>query len=355
MPDLGEKTEAPTARRRTEAREEGNVAKSQDLTAGVSLMGAILLLGVFGQRIFSGMKAMVEHMVGGRWSTDVTQTGDLGAMCAVMIKDGTTLIAPLALGIFALCALAIIAQIGFLLTVKPITPSLNKLSPIKGFKQIFSLKAMMRLVMSMAKVAIVIAIVAVSIYLDLDRIAALAALETAPALAAGASLVYWIALRIALVLLLLGVIDFFYQRWQTERELRMSKQEVKEEFKRMEGDPLVKQRRTKVARQLIMQRLGQAVPQADVVVTNPTHFAVALSYDGDSMNAPKVVAKGADYLALRIRQLAALHSVPIVERKELARSLYRTVEVGQEIPPQFYSAVAEILAYVYRLNNRRSA
>jgi flagellar biosynthetic protein FlhB len=146
-----------------------------------------------------------------------------------------------------------------------------------------------------------------------------------------------------------------FQSWKREQDLRMSKHEVKEEMKRMEGDPLVKQRRTRVARQLALQRIGQAVPKADVVVTNPTHFAVALKYDNQSMRAPKVVAKGADFMAMRIRQLAVANGVPLVERKELARALYRTVEIGQEIPPEFFNAVAEILAYVYRLSGKRSA
>jgi flagellar biosynthetic protein FlhB len=132
----------------------------------------------------------------------------------------------------------------------------------------------------------------------------------------------------------------------------MSKQEIKEEMKRMEGDPLVKQRRSRVARQLAMQRVGQAVPKADVIVTNPTHFAVALQYDAKTMRAPKVVAKGADFMAMHIRQLAAAHGIPIIEKKELARALYANVEPGQEVPPEFYNAVAEILAYVYRIGKR---
>jgi len=150
-------------------------------------------------------------------------------------------------------------------------------------------------------------------------------------------------------------VDYGFQRWNRERDLRMTKQEGKEELRRMEGDPLVKQRRFRVARQLSLQRISQAVPKADVVVTNPTHFAVALQYQSKSMRAPKVVAKGADFLAHRIRQIAIAEGVPIVERKELARGLYYAVDIGQEITPQFYGPVAEILAYVYRLAGRKTA
>lgn len=355
MPDYGEKTEAPTARKRSEAREQGNVAKSQDLTAAVSLLGAVLLLGFFGRRLLGGMKVMVETMIGGSWSQDVTRSGDVGQAVVMLLGEATEIIAPVALGVTGLVVVATICQVGFLVTLKPLELNPGKLNPMKGLAQLFGAKAAMRLVMSVLKVAIVCTIAAVTIYFDIEKIAALVYLESGGALAAAASLAYSLALRIAIVLFILGILDFMYQRWQNEREMRMSKQEVKEEHKRMEGDPLVKQRRVKVARQLILQRISQAVPGADVIVTNPTHFAVALKYDGEDMHAPKVVAKGADFLALRIRQLASLHGVPIVERPPLARALYRNVEVGQEIPPEHYAAVAEILAYVYRLSGRQSA
>jgi len=161
--------------------------------------------------------------------------------------------------------------------------------------------------------------------------------------------------RVAAVLLILGLLDFFYQRWQTEQDMKMTKEEVKEELKRHEGDPLVKQRRRKVAQQLMMQRLATDVPKADVVVTNPTHVSVALQYDSDTMHAPKLIAKGADLMALRIRQIASAHRVPVVERPPLARAIFSAVEVGQEIPQEYYAAVAEILAYVYRISGRKSA
>jgi flagellar biosynthesis protein FlhB len=193
------------------------------------------------------------------------------------------------------------------------------------------------------------------IYGDIRSILHLGELEMAPAFAASCELVYALGLKLAVILLVLAIIDYAFQRWKREADLKMSKQELKEELKRMDGDPLVKQRRARVARQLAMQRIAAAVPKADVIVTNPTHFAVALQYESGDMRAPKVVAKGADYMAMRIRQLAAVHGVPIVERKALARALYAGVEVGQEIPPEHYTAVAEILAYVYRLGERKSA
>ncbi len=355
MPDTGEKTEAPTPRRRQETREEGNVARSQDLSAAVMLLGAVVLLGWFGRHMLGGMKTMVEAALGGGWSADVSVAGDIGQRWASMMSIGAHIGAPIALGVVGLAVLASIVQVGFLVSIKPLTPKLSKLSPLRGIQQLFSMRSAMRLVMSLGKVAVVAVVAGLSIYFDLPRVMALIQLDPAPALAASAGLVYWLAMRIALVLLILALLDYAYQKWQHEQDLRMTKQEVKEEFKRMEGDPLVKQRRARVARQLAMQRLSAAVPTADVVVTNPTHFAVALKYDGQTMHAPKLIAKGADFLAMRIRQLAAANAVPLVERKELARALYRGVDVGQEIPPEHYAAVAEILAYVYRLSGRMSA
>jgi flagellar biosynthetic protein FlhB len=161
-----------------------------------------------------------------------------------------------------------------------------------------------------------------------------------------------LALRVLAILLTLGVLDFMYQRWKHNRDLRMTKQQIKEEMKQSEGDPEVKRRRVRMQRQIAMQRISSAVPKADVIVTNPEHISIAIQYDSGSMNAPRVVAKGADYLALRIRHIAMQHGIPIVERKPLARALYKEVAVNQEVPPAFYKAVAEILAYVYRVSGK---
>jgi flagellar biosynthetic protein FlhB len=209
--------------------------------------------------------------------------------------------------------------------------------------------------MNLAKTAAIGLVGILVIRHQMPKILLLATLEPLAMFKGACELVFALSLALAAILLFLGVLDYSFQRWQRERDLRMTKQEIKEEMKRMEGDPLMKQRRGRVARQLALQRINQAVPKADVIVTNPTHFAVALQYDRQTKTAPKVVAKGADSMAMRIRHLAAAHGVPMVERKELARALYAAVDVGQEVPPQFYGAVAEILAYVYRVSGRRSA
>lgn len=353
--DLGEKTEDPTPHRREEARGEGNVARSTDLSAGIMAVGGVLLLGLVGPWMWAVMKELMRTMLGSGFSADVTRVGDLGQLWMVGLAAAARVAGPLTLGLAALAVVAGVIQVGFLLTLKPIQPQASRLSPLKGLQQLFSLRSTVRFGMSLGKVAVVAGVATWSIYADFPKVMSLIRLEAAPMLAAAAWLVWLLALKVAAVLLLLGLIDYAYQRWQHEEDLKMTKQQVKDEQKRMEGDPETKQRRQEVAKQLQMQRVSADVPQADVVVTNPTHFAVALRYEGQEMNAPKVIAKGADHVAARIRQVAAAHGVPMVERPPLARALYGQVEVGQEVPQEHYAAVAEILAYVYRLNGRKTA
>ncbi|MFC1783956.1 flagellar biosynthesis protein FlhB, partial [Planctomycetota bacterium] len=183
----------------------------------------------------------------------------------------------------------------------------------------------------------------------IPQLVGLSGLSFSEVVGRAANLVFILGLRIAVVLVILALFDYAYQRWQHQQDLRMTKEEIKEELKRMEGDPIMRQRRRGVARQLAMQRMSQAVPKADVVITNPTELAVALKYDHDEMPAPKVVAKGAGYIAQRIRDLANEHGVPIVERKPLAQTLYKACDVGDYVPPELYKAVAEVLAYIFEL------
>ncbi len=353
--DDSEKTEAATPRRKQEAREEGRVAKSADLTAALSLLAAVVLLHNFGLQLLAGMRLTVETMLTSGMASNPTRPDDITGSFAYVLRLAVAGAAPLILSITAVALVASVGQVGFVLTSKPLSPDLSRINPLSGFARLFDMRAGVRLVMSVAKLSVLAAVAIWMVLDDLPQILLLSQLETGQLFAAACSLVYALALKLAVFLLILAVLDFGFQRWQHDKDLRMSKQDIKEEMKRMDGDPLVKQRRARVARQLAMQRINQAVPRADVVVTNPTHFAIALQYDGKSMKAPKVLAKGADFMAMRIRQLAMIHGVPLVERKELARALYASVEPGQEVPPQFYSAVAEILAYVYRLSGRKIA
>jgi flagellar biosynthetic protein FlhB len=350
-----EKTEAPTPRRLQEARNDGNVARSTDLTAALILLGAILLLYFLGMRVITGMRMSLETFMSGSHARNLTRPDDIGGLASWALRDLFGSLSPLLLATFGLALVASVSQVGFLITGKPLVPSFSKLDPIKGTANLFSKRALMRLVMSLGKVLLIGAVSGWIIYDDTAPLLALAELQVGQAFLAASRLVFFMSLKLAVLLLILAIIDFAYQRWQHAEDLKMTKQQVKEEMRSMEGDPMVKQRRARVARQLAMQRMSAAVPGADVIVTNPTHYAVALKYDSATMRAPKVVAKGADFMAMRIRQLAALHGVPIVERKPLARALFAAADVGQEVPAEHYAAVAEILAYVYRLGERKSA
>ncbi|MEO0587234.1 MAG: EscU/YscU/HrcU family type III secretion system export apparatus switch protein, partial [Planctomycetota bacterium] len=323
MPEqsAGEKSEDPTPRKLTEARNDGNVAKSTDLAAAATLLAAIAASALFAERFVMEIGEMLRSLMTDAFAGNPTRADDLvelGAFSSLMLAR---IVGPLALVVFVVTGLVMLMQVGFLLTTKPITPKPERLNPIKGIANLFNLRAAMRFVMSLSKISIIAVVAVVMIALDLPEIVGIVELEAIQGLVAMAWLMFVLAVKLALVLLILALLDYAYQRYQRWEDLKMTKQDVKDEMKRMDGDPMVRQRRAQVARQLAMQRLSAAVPTADVVVTNPTHYAVALRYDAGSMGAPRVVAKGVDLLAVRVRQLAAQHGVPIVERPPLARAL----------------------------------
>ncbi len=346
--DAGERTEQPTPRRRQEARKDGRVARSQDLTAGIGLAGGIVLLGMMGKGMLGHMLGMINE-IGGE---PITSAGDLAVPVSRIAWHALMLLGPFIAVLMIITAAGVTMQFGVLLTAKKLRPDLNNLSPLRGAKQMFSGQAAMRLGMGILKLAIVAAVAYYTIRADLADVLGTGGLHAWGILFAAGDTLYKLALRLALVLLLLGLADYAYQRWNLERSLKMTKQEVRDELKKMDGDPHIKRRQRDVQMQVAMRRLQTEVPKADVVVTNPTQYAVALRYDESQMAAPRVLAKGRELLALRIRQLAQQNAIPVVQRPPLARALYAQCEVGQEIPPTFYKAVAELLAYVYQLSNR---
>jgi flagellar biosynthesis protein FlhB len=350
-----EKTEAPTPRRLQEARDDGNIARSTDLTAALMLLAGIIALQMLGTHMFQGLGTATRVLLMTEHTANPTRVDGLGEIAYYSVYMFATSLGPVVLAVGAVGLLASLGQVGFLLTTKPLEPNFGKLSPLKGIANLFNLRAVMRLVMSVQKVILIAAVATWFVISDMPSIVHIAELSALQAFAAAGTLVYDLALKLAILLLVIALIDYAFQRWQHEQDLKMSKQDVKEEMKRMEGDPQIKQRRTRVAKQLAMQRIAQAVPKADVIVTNPTHFSIALQYESGSMHAPRVIAKGADFMAMRIRQIAVAHGIPLVERKPLAQALYKSVEIGEEVPPEHYAAIAEILAYVYRLSGKRSA
>lgn len=347
--DDGDKTEAATPRRRQQAAEQGQVARSQDLVAAALVVGGMILLNHFGMGIVGAIRLlMVESIESLSQVNDAAPAEQLGRG---LIISGRALL-PLMSGLVVIALAGNLMQVGLKFNPERLQPNLSALNPIRGAGRIFSFRDPMRFIMSLAKLSLISFVAWTALKDRVPLIITAQGMSHQQVFLLGAQVIYAVALRIGVALLVLAILDFAWQKWKHERDLRMTKQEVKDEMRSMEGDPKIKQRRKQIALQIASKRLKRDVPTADVVVTNPTEYAVALKYDVDAMHAPRVIAKGQGEIAARIRQLAIEAGVPILERKPLARALYKLVEVGQEIPEQFYSAVAEILAYVYELTGK---
>ncbi len=350
--DLGEKTQAPSGRRREEARGRGQVAKSQDLSAGLDLWAAFILLLVFGAPLAAGLAGMLRYLLDDRDSGTMLRSEGVADLCRWATQNTVIVVAPILLILFGVTFLAQVVQVGWHPTLEPLMPKLDRLDPLKGVQRLFGMRNAVKTLTGIFKMLLIGTIVAYVVMSDWNRIIALAQLDVRSMWTVILAIITRLLLWTLAVLLVIGLADYFYQRWQMTKDLMMTRQEVKEEHRSSEGDTETKGRRMKLARQIAMQRLAKNVPKANVIVTNPTHYAVALQYDPKTMASPKVVAKGADFMAMRIREIAAAHKIPIVERPPLARALYSGVPVGKQIRPEFYEAVAEILAYVYRLQNK---
>ncbi len=349
--DMGDKTEAPTAKRRQEAREQGNIARSHDLTAAVLLLGFLMLMQAYGNNLIKALKSLVGYYLSSESLGETTPTNIGQNITQALLPIGTAM-APLLIGGVLLAVVVNLVQVGLHFNTKRLQPNLGALNPLRGLGKIFKGPGLVQLIMNLLKMFLITMVAWSAVQDRLGEIILVQNLSFVQAFSFGGQIIYAIALRVGIVLLILALIDYGYQRFRIEKELKMTKQEVKDEMRSMEGDPKIKQRRRQLALQMLQRKLKKDVPTADVVVTNPTEFAIALKYDGDSMHAPRVIAKGQGFIAQRIREIAIAAGVPILERKPLARALYKLVEVGQEIPEQFYSAVAEILAYVYELSGK---
>jgi len=346
--DTGEKTEHPTARRLQEAREAGRVPRSMDLSAAIGMLGGLLALKWLG----GGLLAALLELTRALGEEPELTAGSLPHWLGRLGAKAAFVVLPILGVMVGITILANILQSGMPVSFKRLTPKLEKLNPVNGVQRLFSLDSVVRLGFGVLKTVVVTVVAYYAIAADIASVLTSGMLHSEGALHMACALIYKLALRLGVVLLILALLDYAYQRWNWWRNLKMTKQEVKDEYKRMEGDPLIRGRRRRAHMQLLMQRLGIDVPKSDVVVTNPTEYAVALQYDEAAMSAPRVAAKGVDLLALRIRQIAQQHGIPIVQRPPLARALYASVEVGQEVPPAYYRAVAEVLAYVYQLTGR---
>ena len=347
-----EKTEVPTEKKRRESREEGQVAFSKELSSAALLAGIVLTLVATSPIILDAMRELMSQIF-----RDLAQRKEL-SIDSIFTLSGEILsiilpaFAPFAAVIIFAGIFASVLQVGVMITFKAVAPKFNKISPLTGLKRLFSSQSLADFLKSMAKL-IIVGFVGYLTYIDkITELNGLSVSTPESILIYNFTVVAEVAGKIVLALVAIAIFDYFYQRWHHEQQLMMTKQEVKDETKQTEGDPQLKARIRQIQREMSNARMMQEVPKADAVIVNPTHFSVAILYDRDVMSAPEVIAKGADHFALRMRTVARENNVPILERPELARDLYANVEIGDDIPERFYKAIAEILAFVYRLRKR---
>lgn len=346
----GEKTEKATPKKRQDTRKKGQVAKSQDVNTAIGLSAVFLFLLFASSSLIKGILSILEHSFQIYIGMELTETSVKNVFLE-MLKETALIVGPIMLVALIAGIVANYFQVGFLFAPESIQMKLEKIDPIKGFKRIFSLRSVVEFLKSILKLSIVGVITFLVLWNRMDEILILSQKTIGAALAVLADLTVQMGLFAAGALLFLSILDYLYQKYDFEKNIRMSKQDLKDEFKNSEGDPLIKSKIKQRQREMAMRRMMQEVPNADVIITNPTHYAVALKYDEKKLDAPYVVAKGVDYVAQKIKFIAKENQVVIVENRPLARALYSQTEIGDAIPEEFFKATAEILAYVYRTKN----
>ncbi len=348
----GEKTEQPTPRRREKAREEGQVSRSQELNSAFTLMGSFLILYIFFSNIIQSLGLKMTQFL----TLDGIPLLDAGNSFTLVMDSFyfiARLVAPVMVAAAVIGAVISFIQVGALFSVKAIKPKFKNISPLSGLKNIVSMKSVFQLFKSLFKAVVITILAFLELRQEGNRLITLSKEGLQPALVYIGHLIFRIGINIIIFLIVLGVADYFYQRWEHMKNLKMTKREVREERKEMEGDPLIRSRRREQQRQFSLNRMMSAMEEADVVITNPTHIAVALKFEIETMDAPVLLAKGEGYVAERIREKARELEIEIVENKPLARSLNESTELGEKIPVDLYQAAAEVLAFVYRNSNRR--
>ncbi|MDP5273456.1 flagellar biosynthesis protein FlhB [Chengkuizengella axinellae] len=348
----GEKTEKATPKKRQEARKKGQVAKSMELPSAFIFLFSFLFLYLFSSYFSERIKQffivpLTEFM---QWETSID---NVMVMFGELVYSVLIFMLPLLILTMVLGFISNYVQIGFLFTPEPLKMKLSKLNPIEGAKKIFSLRAAVEFLKSILKVTIIGSVSFFILWNERMTIYSLSSNTLEYILSYTANLTVLLGILIGLILIVVAVIDYMYQKYDFEKQQRMSKQDIKDEYKKTEGDPLIKSKIKEKQRQMAMQRMMQEVPNADVVITNPTHYAVAIKYDVSTMQAPLVLAKGTDYVALKIKEVAKEHQITTMENKQLARALYQQVEIGDSIPNELFQAVAEVLAYVYKLKQKQ--
>jgi flagellar biosynthetic protein FlhB len=349
-----DKTEQATPKKREDARKKGDVAKSRELSSTAILTAGIIFM-------FFNAKDMTMSLGNNIRKSflqipDIISTGDFSLpLIKSVLTDFLHIITPIMLLLLIVSILTNLLQTGIIFSVEPLTPKASKIDPIKGLERVFSKRSLVELAKSILKIVIVGSVAFYALKDEVSNMIPLLYQENAQIFALLGGLSFKVLVRCCCVIMIMAILDFMYQKWEHEQKLKMTKQEVKDEFRQSEGDPMVKSRIRSIQREIARRRMMEEVPKADVIITNPTHLSIALKYKPDEgITAPLIVAKGANNIAFKIREIAAEHNIPMMENKPLAQNLYK-LEIGTEIPPQFYQAVAEILAYVYGLKKGKKA
>ncbi|RKY89481.1 flagellar biosynthesis protein FlhB [candidate division KSB1 bacterium] len=353
--DQQEKTERATPKRREEARKKGNVAKSIEINSSAVLLALLLFFKFMGGYVYRQV-SYYSQLLFENFGTMYVNRDNLPGYIQLGGIVVAKIIGPVILTLLVVSLISNFAQVGPMLTFEPLIPKFDKLNPFSGFKKIlFSRRSLEELVKNIFKILLIGLIAYLTIKGDVKEYIPLMDKAPSQIFKFVTYETFKVGLRIALVLLALSIFDYMFQRWEYERSIMMTKQEVKEEYKQLEGDPHIKARIRSIQREMARRRMIREIPEADVVITNPTEIAVALKYDSNEMEAPTVVAKGKGKIAEKIKKIAIENDIPIVENKPLAQALYKATEIGDEIPEEFFQAVAEVLAYVYKLKNKKVA
>ncbi len=343
-----EKTEQPTGKKLAKARLEGQVAVSKEVPSVLILLSSLFIFFFSGSwilaRLINCMQGLLQNI--GSASLGVMS---LHLLLFTVFKEIIIILAPLLTAVVLAGVIGHVVQFGFLFTGKPLAPKFSKLDPIKGMKKLFSMKAWVELVKMLIKTGAVGGVAFIMVRGEADRFPLLIKMEVWEILVFTGRVSFKVCFYTCIVLIILAALDFAFQKWQHIKSLKMTKQEVKDEAKQSEGDPQIKARIKSAQMEMARRRMMEAVPDADVIITNPTRLAIALRFDAKKMTAPRVIAKGSGFIAGRIKEIAMKHGIPIVEEKPLAQALYKTVDIDAFIPAALYQAVAEVLAYVYRL------
>ena len=346
-----EKTEQATPKRRDEARKKGQVARSSELSSVAILMAGALALGGLGSYMYTKLSFFMIDVLSNAVVVELTPL-NVTDILETWFNHYLIIVGPLIVLLVLAAMLVNYAQVGILFTAEPLMPKANRISPLSGIKRIFSSKGLVELLKGLFKIAAVAIMTFFTVQGELESVVSYMDLGVGQIFLSSGSLILKLFFRIVLLLLIMALLDYVFQRWDYEKNLRMTRQQVKEEFKQQEGDPLINARVRNLQREMSRKRMMDDIATADVIITNPTHVAIALKYDIENMHAPLVLAKGQRLVAERIKELGRQFGVPLVENKPLARALFKAVHVGDEIPEELFKAVAQVLAFVFQLRRK---